>query len=211
MSYDIVQESVPPFVKRVGDHVTQGSNNTIIILGTDRAKKGPAGLGDGLGHPAAAGGGTKAGAIHIIAGRSDPAGDPDLDKDLSYVYLSMKSDPDSNLGLEKVEGRSGIGSTAVVKADFVRLVVRKDLKISLDGGSTYILLSKDRILLEGKKIEFGKTASKHLVRFEDMQKMYDGHIHNTATSVTSPPLPPNMKALEVKIATRLPNEILVSG
>lgn len=215
MSYDIVQESVPSFVKRVGDYVVQGSNNAIIILGTDRAKKGPAGLSDGYGHLGSSGKGIGSGAVHIIVGRADPDGNPDLEKDSAYMYLSMKSDPDKNLGLENVEGSVEKSSVAVIKADAVRLVVRKDLKISFEGGSTYIVLKKDEIVVEGKKISLGTGARKHLVRYEDMQQMFDAHIHNSAVGPTSPPLlgaPGSlMKSLEKKISTQFPKEILVSG
>lgn len=211
MSYDIVQEDVPVFVKRVGDHVIQGSNNTVIVLGTDRAAKGPATLSDGLGHINSPGGGLNAGSIHLIAGRKDKDGNPDMSRDLAFVYLSMNTQVDGNLGLEGVEGDVGKASTVTLKADTVRIVVRKDLKFSLDGGSTYVTLSKDKIVLEGKKIQLGKGAGKHLVRYEDMQRMFDQHKHINGAGVTSPPLPPNMKAQERAISTKSPNEILVTG
>lgn len=211
MSYDIVKETVPRFTKRVGDQVIQGSNNTLLVLGTDRARNGPASVDDGLGHVNAPDGGRDAGAIHIVAGRRDAGGDPDMSADAAFIYVSMKSNVDGNLGLSGVEGDAGVASTVTLKADTVRLVVRDDLKISLDGGSTYITLSKDRIVLEGKTIQLGKGAGKHLVRYEDMQRLFDSHGHNTAVGPTSPPLPPNAKAQELALATKGPTEVLVTG
>jgi hypothetical protein len=186
MSYDIVREKVPGFVKRVRDNVIQGSNNTIIVLGTDRGAPGPATVDDGLGHAKAPGGGKGAGAIHIIAGRRDEAGNPDMTADAAYLYLSMKTDLDKNVGLESVGVSSGPTSAAVLKADCVRIIVRNDLKISLDGGSTYVVLSKDKVTVESKRVELGRNASKHLVTWEGLWPILLAHIHPVAGDKTGP-------------------------
>src|SRR5437867_538302 len=102
MSNEAVLEDVPEFVKRDGDTFLQGSNNTIIILGTDR----PAGITSGLGHVAAPNGGRGSGTIHLIAGRKGQ--DPSV-LDKSYIYISMLSDPDGNLGTGAIEGTSSKG------------------------------------------------------------------------------------------------------
>lgn len=209
MSYDIVEEVVPPFTKRIGDYVAQGSNNTIMIMGTDRAKKGPATIADGLGHAKAAGGGKGAGSIHLIAGRKDKDGNPNMDKDAAFLYLSMNTEVDKNLGLSSVEGDAGKAPAAVLKADTVRIVVRKDLKFSFDGGSTYITLSKDKIVLEGKQILLGKGAKKHLVRYEDMETYVDAHQHPTPVGPSGPPIV-QMKSMRTKIMTKTTNEIMVT-
>lgn len=205
-----MREDVPPFVRRVGDSVLQGSNNTIIVLGTDRARRGPATVGDGLGHASAPGGGKSAGAIHIIAGRSDPAGNPDMSSDRSFFYLSMRCRIDDALDLASVGASGDPSSAAALKADAVRVVCRRDVKISVDGGSSYIVLTRDGILLEGARIELGKGAGKHLVRYEDLQVLFDGHKHPTAFGPSGVPIPPNAKTMEPQLATRAPNEILVT-
>ena len=209
MSYDIVQEDVPPFTKRIGDYVTQGSNNTIIIMGTDRAKKGPATIDDGLGHTKSTNGGKSSGAIHLITGRKDKSGNPDMERDSAFVYISMNTEVDKNLGLSSVEGDAGKASAVVTKADTVRVVVRKDMKFSFDGGSTYITLSKDKIVLEGKQICLGKGAKKHLVRYEDLEEYVDKHFHVNGAGPTGGPVV-KMATFKNKIMTKTTNEIMVT-
>ena len=209
MSYDIVKEDVPRFTRRVGDQVIQGSNNTILILGTDRAKKGPAGLDDGLGHVSQSQDGKGAGSVHIIAGRK--AEDPDLDADSAYIYVSMKTKVDANLGLESVESAQNDLPGAVMKSDAVRLVFRKDIKISLDGGKNYIHIDKDgatikidqsffkmtsdTITVESQTLKLGKNATKHIIESEAFCQKFDAHIHPTTapgvnTGVPVVPLTP---------------------
>lgn len=171
MSYDIISEKVPGFTRRLGDQIVQGSNNTIIILGTDRAKKGPAKLGDGLGHPTASGNGKGTGTIHLIAGRKDVDGNPDFSTDDSFMYLSMKTDVDDNLGLSSVEKSRSKIPAAVIKSDSVRFVYRKDLKICIHDGKNYIYMDDNKVTvkiganiiqMDGKelKADVGMTKAK---------------------------------------------------
>lgn len=136
MSYDIVQEKVPGFTKRVGDRVLQGSNNSLLVLGTDRATTGPAGVDDGVQ-------GKGAGMAHLVVGRNDPDGNPDLTSDSSYVYLSMKTMADTNLGLTGVEKGDDNKASIIMASDVVRSVFRSTLKISDDGGKNYIYIDKN--------------------------------------------------------------------
>lgn len=176
MSIENIEEEVPAFIRRLGDQVFQGSNNTIIILGTDRAKKGPASIDDGLGTSKSPQKGRKSGTTHIIAGRQDKDGNPDLDKDSAYLYLSMNTDVDKNLGSDSLEGNSGNSPAAILKSDCVRIVGRKDLKIFLDGNKSYLHINKDNfvvnvngtkliikqdgaVIVDSKKIKLGKDAS----------------------------------------------------
>lgn len=146
MAADVVVEEVPRFTRRYGDHVMEGSNNTIIILGTDRAKKGPASIDDGLGHVDASGKGAGTGTVHIIAGRS--AKDPDLAADGAYLYLTRKSKVDDNLGLTGVEGAQNEKPGAILKSDLIRIVGRKDIKICANDDEKHYLF------MDGKKIKF---------------------------------------------------------
>lgn len=138
MSHEIIIEDVPEFVRRIGDHVIQGSNNTILIFGTDR----PSDHSSGYGTVDAPGQGAGAGSMHAIVGRA--GADPNLMSDRSYVYLSMKSDPDKNLTLDNVEGKLTGVSCAIMKSDALRLVFREDIKLSIDNGKNYIFIGKDR-------------------------------------------------------------------
>lgn len=228
MSYDIVKEDVPRFTRRIGDHVLQGSNNTIVILGTDRAKKGPAGLDDGLGHVSQAQDGKGAGSVHVIAGRQ--AEDPDLDKDLSYMYLSMKTKADSNLGLESVESAQNDLPAAILKSDAVRVVFRKDIKISMDGGKNYIHIDKDgctikidqsfvkmtsdTITVESQIVKLGRNATKHVLESEAFCQKFDSHIHPTTspganTGVPVVPLSPLKDTFSTSGTTLGKPEILI--
>jgi hypothetical protein len=140
MTYDTVNENVPDFVKRLGDQTLQGSNNTIVVFGRDRVKKGPATVDDGVA-------GKGAGAIHVIVGRADKNGNPDIDADLATAYVSMKSDIDAALGTT-VEGTSSNVPAIALKSDALRLVARKDLKIVIDGSQTYIVISDGHVVLK---------------------------------------------------------------
>ncbi len=146
MSADIVVEEVPGFVRRYGDHVQGGSNNTIVIFGTDRARKGPASLSDGLGHINAPGKGKGTGTIHLIAGRA--AKDPDFTKDAAFLYLSQKTDVDTNLGLERVEEKSSQRPAAILKSDAIRIVCKNDLKIATKDGNEFIFMKDKKIKLK---------------------------------------------------------------
>jgi hypothetical protein len=147
MSILKVIETVPKrFVRRLGDQALEGSNNTLIILGTDRAKRGPATVDDGLGTVNKGGKGT--GTIHLVAGRNDPEGNPDFDNDKSFIYISMRTMVDENLGLSMGTPRSD-ASGIIMKSDNIRLVAKSgDVKISMDGGKNYIILDEGKCLLQ---------------------------------------------------------------
>ncbi|MFA5750415.1 MAG: hypothetical protein WC895_04290 [Candidatus Shapirobacteria bacterium] len=205
MSYDIVQEKVPDFIKRIGDQVIHGSNNTIIILGTDRAKDGPAKISDGLGTINASGEGKGTGTIHIIAGRQDETGNPDLKNDSTYLYLTMKSKIDTNVGLTSIEKSSNDLPGAILKTDAIRFVYRKNLKMCIDDGKNYIYMddgkitisvknSKTKIELDGSKIKID-SPKVHLTGgcqdpwdklFSKIVAMVEGHDHATGTGPSGP-------------------------
>lgn len=197
MGYDIIQETVPSFTRRVGDQVFQGSNNTIIIMGTDRAKDGPATIDDGVLEK-----GT--GTIHMIAGRN--SSDPDFDKDKAFLYISSKTKVDDNLSLTGVESTSNDVAAAVLKSDSVRLVFRKDIKIAFDGGKNYIHIDKDgctikidssyfnitsdTITVDSKTLKLGKNSVNHILESEAFLQKFDGHQHPTGVGTSGPPIEP---------------------
>ncbi len=166
MAADNIVEKIPEFTRRMGDQVIQGSNNTTIILGTDRIKDGPATLDDGEK-------GSGAGAISIIAGRKGE--NPDINNDAVTFYLGMKSDADGVLKSKTIGTDSGKSAVAIIKTDNVRIVGRKNIKVFIDdkswflldkdkcllnvNGSTFTLTKDGTLAVDCKKIELGKNAS----------------------------------------------------
>ena len=162
-------EEVPRFTARPGDHVIQGSNNTLIVLGTDRtstaaetetnpdAKTRKGKRVKGKPEKDAK---KKSGTIDIVVGRgqeasdskpkkvqntlkndevekredNDKEGDPDFENDLARIYVSMKTAADDNFsiktkGLEVPLKKGSEASAIVVKADHLRLIARKEIRI----------------------------------------------------------------------------------
>jgi hypothetical protein len=92
-TYKVIEVVPARFVRRAGDWVQEGSNNQLIIMGTDRAAPGPASVDDGLGTVEAKGQGT--GVIHLVVGRGQI--DPDFTSDDSFVYIARRTNADDNL------------------------------------------------------------------------------------------------------------------
>ena len=149
--YDKVIERTPEtFTRRQGDWVAEGANNTILILGTDRAKAGGPATGyDGLGTVPGAG------SIAIIAGRHNPKGHPDFNSDDAFVYLSMKTNVDANLAYGTSGSLKG-GTTSpaksaakaiIAKSDNIRAIFRDngDVRVATQDGKTFVVISKDYI------------------------------------------------------------------
>ena len=131
------------FTRREGDWAQEGANNTVIVMGTDRARAGPATIDDGLGTIDAEGGGTRTGAILVDTGRRDPDGNPDQGRDDAFLYLAMRTRVDENLGT-KFE-TDDTGPAAVLKSDHVRLIFRKNLKVSATEKETHAFLDGDHL------------------------------------------------------------------
>lgn len=152
-------ESVPRYRKRPGDTAFQGSNNTLIVLGTDRTgrtaefeagdkgkrakgkpKKDKKGLSGTIDIVAGRGRSKKTAPKEVdnSLGRKEASkrkadenieeGDPDFDKDLSRLYITMNTDADGNFGIN-FSTREQPGPATVIKTDHVRLVARKTLKM----------------------------------------------------------------------------------
>lgn len=190
MSYDVVKESVPNFIKRVGDRVIEGSNNVTVVFGTDRAAAGDAGLDSGLGHVNAAGGGKGAGSWHVMVGRTGE--NPNFKTDSAFVYLSMKTSVDKNMETTQ-EFDAGDVSAAIIKADSVRLVARNDIKIVV--GKSYVTLKSDgTVYVVGKKltidgeVHLGRNAQEKLIRGDAFKTLFNSHGHPTAVGPSGPPI-----------------------
>lgn len=148
-----VIEKVPvQFVRRGGDWVQEGGNNTLIVMGTDRAAPdGPASIDDGLGTVDAEDGGRGAGTIIFVVGRHDlEGGNPDINGDDATIYISQKTDIDNNIGT--TFETTDKGPAAVVISDLVRFVFRNNLKIASAVSATHAFLDGDhlRIDMQGK-------------------------------------------------------------
>jgi len=152
-------EAVPRYRKRPGDTAFQGSNNTLIVLGTDRtgrtaefevgdkgkrAKGKPANDKKGL-----------AGTIDIVAGRgrSKKTASKEIDNTLGRKETSKRKadenreegDPDFALDLSRMyvsmstdadgnfainfSSRDNPGPATVIKTDHIRMIARKTAKI----------------------------------------------------------------------------------
>lgn len=118
------------FNEAPSEKVIQGQDNTWIVLGRDR----PGGWDSGYG----AMGQYKAGAIDIVAGRlssldarlnSGPV-NPNPGADAARLYLSQKSDVDTNYSIPDGRTQKSMAlSAAVLKADAVRIIARDTFKL----------------------------------------------------------------------------------
>ena len=122
-------EGFPQLIRTDNEKIIEGSTNASIVIGKDRTSHMGSGYG-GLGH-------TGASAIDIVVGRpgnSDEFVNPSFEKDAARIYISQKTDIDSNFGIcEGDLGHSFERSAVAVKADAVRLVGREGIKI-ISGG-----------------------------------------------------------------------------
>lgn len=152
-------ESVPRFRKRPGDTVMQGSNNTLLVLGTDRTGRSAEFESSPMGKRAK-GKPTKdkkglSGTIDIVAGRgrSKSTAPKEVDNTLGRKEASKRKadenvsegDPDFGADLSRVyismntdaDGNFAVnlstkenpGPATVIKSDHVRLIARKSVKI----------------------------------------------------------------------------------
>ncbi len=185
MSRDMVYEEVPRVSRRAGDNLVAGQNNSTILLGRDRMGSVDSGYGSRSND-----GGKGAGAMHLVVGRKTE--DPSIADDSATVYLSAKSDPDSQAGTDGVGPVQKAKSTAVMRADCVRIVPRTDFKLSV--GKAFMTMSADgKIVIDGD-VQLGKDASDRIIRGDAFSNVWGAHTHPTPTGVSGPPqpLPPNV-------------------
>lgn len=146
-SYDLTKESPPRFIRRIGDHVLQGSNNTLIVLGTDRPGNQDSGKK-----------GKDAGTIHLVSGRKSE--DPSFADDASFIYISAGTDIDKNLSLQKISSETG--PAIALKSDHVRIVGRKTSRVFV-GENDYFVLKSGEATIESSTIKLGKDAKEPLI------------------------------------------------
>lgn len=127
-------EPVPNYIVGACEEVIKGKNNSWIILGRDRPSSLVSGYG-GAGH-------TQAASIDIVVGRmghratkklddgETPYVNPSFRLDAARIYISQKTDIDSNFGI--VAGKLGISkerSAIALSADAIRLASREGIKL----------------------------------------------------------------------------------
>lgn len=150
-------EVVPRFYMKSSDTSLQGSNNTLIVLGSNSSLNKEKSVGSGL--------------IDIVVGRGQSAetaplttfknsrgydevdkattrssteGNLDLINDSSRINVSMNLNVDSDFNVNAGDN-SGTAPAVVVKSDQIRLLSRQDLKIVVGSGSSQssILIKND--------------------------------------------------------------------
>jgi hypothetical protein len=161
MKTEFQGEVVPRYPVHNADFSLQGSNNSLIVLGSSAT----------LGNKS-----VKSGMIDIVAGRGQGTatkptsefqnvrsytevdktaklnpdeGNLDLASDLSRIHVSMNINADAMFGIEANED-SEDGPSIVLKTDHIRLLARKDMKIivgSSDDPSSIILKSNGDIII----------------------------------------------------------------
>lgn len=173
MAGDMVYEDVPLLLKREGDVVVSGRNNTAVILGRDRLTSPESGHGSEKG----------AGALTLVVGRSSE--DLSLGDDSATMMLSMRSSPDHELGTEEAGEAS---SVAVVRADRILLVPRNELVIKV--GQAMIVVSSDGSVVIDGDISFGSGAAERLIKESFAKVVFPTHTHSVAAApgVTGPPV-----------------------
>ena len=176
MSYDFVKEAVPEFKKRYADRVIAGSNNSIMVLGTDRISS----IQTGHGNQAAAG------SALVAVGRNSE--NVSFVSDSSFLYLSMKTDADENLGLNNIEFNTNNIPAAIMKSDAIRIVARQNLKIVV--GDAYITIKADGSVVIDGNVQLGSGAAQRLIRGDAFMGLYATHIHPSMAGLTGTPTKP---------------------
>lgn len=162
-------EAVPRYFPKSPDTSIQGSNNTLLVLGSNSTlldDKSP-----------------NAGMIDIVAGRGqtpttsssskfrntrdydeidktadikEKEGELDLVNDLSRINISMNIDPDSAFQISAGDS-FGTGPSIVTKSNHIRIVARSDLKLVVGSGSTQssVIIKPDGniVITPGSKIK----------------------------------------------------------
>lgn len=151
-------ESVPRFRKRPGDFVAQGSNNTMLVLGTDRTGAADTAKDGAPADRPASDQKVGAGTAIISVGRGQKPktsgkkiknalgrdeidkstdkediseGDFDFENDSTTLFLSMKTSADKNFKVKHkklIDTSSSTSSAAIIKSDQVRIIARQDIK-----------------------------------------------------------------------------------
>lgn len=174
MGRDVIVEQVPGFTRRDADVVLAGSNNTLVLLGTDRPSDVNSGYSD------------SAGTVYVVTGRAGV--DPDFERDRAFSYLSARTDPDGNLNDDRGPGERGV-SASLVKADVVRIHARQSLRVVV-GRATLTMRSDGTVVIDGDNIKLGENATERVLRGETFVRWAEAHRHPTPSGVSGTPIDP---------------------
>lgn len=181
MSRDMVYEDVPRLIRREGDTLVAGANNSAVLLGRDRS----GGVDSGYGSIDSDGSGKGAGSIHLTVGRSSE--DLSVMNDRGTVYLSAKTDPDAVAGTESIGEKRKAVSGIVMRADCMRLSSRTDFKVSV--GKAYLTLdSSGAVTIEGD-VSLGKDAAERIMRGDAFSTFWSTVTVPTPMGPSGPPPP----------------------
>lgn len=125
---DELMEAIPEFVKAGCETVLAGKNNNYIVMGRDRPGDRTSGYGGSGDHQASM--------IDLVVGRSsyfpkkDTYVDPNFATDAARIYISQKTDVDSNFGINTDDISESIAKSAIgIKADSVRIIGREEIRL----------------------------------------------------------------------------------
>jgi len=191
-----IQEAVPRLVRQPGDLVVQGSNNASVLLGSSTNSPGQ-------------------GIVDIVAGHkietipvTNTRGNQEIDKtqaaitdsatdfilDKSRLYLAMNDNPDSNffINIEGING-SGVGASAVIKSDQVRLVARNDVKIKAENSNAAVVIRANGDIVvvpgsEGKVYLAGTSSDQPYLRYDQFSDIINRILDITAVLQSNIPI-----------------------
>ena len=202
-----IYEEVLKLKKSVTDVVIQNKNNVTLRLGCDRPPDGSDYKKDGLlsdGEP-------ETGTLDVTTGRIGR--DPNYDTDKSRIYVSSKTDGDTNFGLTSegflsstdTEQTSDGNAYVITKSDSIRIIARENVRIqNQDNGASITMKSNGDIIIHTpEKIKIGsENASEALVLGEQflsfmgqvleslssLQSTLMNHAHPSPAGPTGPPI-----------------------
>jgi hypothetical protein len=140
---DTILEAVPKYIRSAAEEIIS-KGNSHIVLGRDRPASRASGYG-GQGH-------TQASSIDLVVGRGGPSPDASINVDPNFrsdgarVYISQKTDIDTNFNLASgaqgnLTARSGIGIKAdavrIIGTDGIKFVTRAEPENSKGGSASY--------------------------------------------------------------------------
>ena len=133
LNNESLAEPLPNYMPAECERVLDAGTNAQICIGRDR----PSNLTSGYGGQGA----TSAGSIDLVVGRrplnNETNVDPNFETDAARIHVSQTTDVDKNFNLpEGSSGRADARSAIGIKADEVRIIGRRAIKLVAEGRGT---------------------------------------------------------------------------